>query len=67
VSPSLVLPTPLSVADAQRTVRIAVQFQVTPAGNGPHAAKQATTLQNDVFARTADPNASGGPGLPDCG
>jgi type II secretory pathway component PulJ len=67
VSPSLALPTPLSAADAQRLVRIAVQFKVTPAGNGKHSAKQDTAMQNDVFARTADPNSAGGPGLPDCG
>lgn len=67
VNPSLALPTPLSAADAQRLVRISVQFRVTPAGNGQHSAKQNTAMQSDVFARTADPNASGGPGLPDCG
>lgn len=67
VSPSLALPTPLSAADAQRVVRVAVRFQVTPEGKGAHSAKNALALQNDVFARTADPNASGGPGLPDCG
>jgi hypothetical protein len=67
VSPSVLLPTPLSAADAQRLVRISVQFKVMPNGNGTPSAKQATTLQNDVVARTVDPNASGGPGLPDCG
>lgn len=69
VLPSVLLPTPLSTADAQRTVRIAVQFQVTPDGNGANArsSKQTTALQNDVFTRTADPNASGGPGVSDCG
>ena len=67
VSPTVALPTPLSAADAQRLVRISVQFKVTPNGNGRPAPKQTTTMQSDVFARTADPNAPGGPGLADCG
>jgi Tfp pilus assembly protein PilW len=67
VSPTVALPTPLSTADAQRLVRISVQFKVTPNGNGRPSPKQTTTMQSDVFARTADPNASGGPGLADCG
>jgi prepilin-type N-terminal cleavage/methylation domain-containing protein len=69
VLPSVLLPTPLSAADAQQTVRIAVQFQLTPDGNGAGArsSKQTMALQNDVFTRTADPNASGGPGAADCG
>jgi hypothetical protein len=67
VSPSVALPTPLSAADTQRLVRITVQFKVTPNGNGVQSPRQTTSIQNDVFARTADPNAAGGPGLPDCG
>jgi type II secretory pathway component PulJ len=66
VFPSVLLPTPLSATDAGRAVRVQVQFKVTPNGNSTQRAKQATTIQNDVFARTADPNAVGG-GLPDCG
>jgi Tfp pilus assembly protein PilW len=67
VNPTVALPTPLSAADAQRLVRISVQFKVTPNGNGAQSPRQTTSMQNDVFARTADPNAAGGPGLPDCG
>jgi prepilin-type N-terminal cleavage/methylation domain-containing protein len=67
VSASQLLPTPLSASDAQRTVRISIQFKVTPEGNSRASANQTTTIQEDVFARTADPNAAGGPGLPDCG
>jgi Tfp pilus assembly protein PilW len=67
VSPTAALRTPLSTADAARLVRISVQFKVTPSGNGRPKPQQTTTMQSDVVVRTADPNASGGPGLPDCG
>jgi Tfp pilus assembly protein PilW len=67
VGPTQRLSTPLSAADMQRTVLVSIQFKVTPNGNGQTAARQATTIQTDVFSRTADPNTSGGPGLPDCG
>jgi hypothetical protein len=67
VAPTVQLPTPLSVADEVRTVRIAVQFKVSPSGNVKSSANQTTSLQNEVLVRTADPNAAGGPGLPKCG
>jgi prepilin-type N-terminal cleavage/methylation domain-containing protein len=67
VSPTVALATPLSAAGAQATVRIAVQFKVSPSGNAHPTVNQTTILQNDVFVRTADPNAAGAPGLPDCG
>jgi prepilin-type N-terminal cleavage/methylation domain-containing protein len=67
VGATRLLPTPLSASDQQKTVRISVQFRVTPNGNSRPPANQTTTIQDDVVARTADPNAAGGPGLPDCG
>jgi prepilin-type N-terminal cleavage/methylation domain-containing protein len=65
VAPSLALPAPLSTADAVRTVRVVVTFRVSPAGNSRSG--ETTTIQDEVLARTADPNLSSGPGLPDCG
>ena len=66
VAPSLLLVTPLSATDLPKVVRVVVQYRVDPAGKttGP---TQSTTIQDEVFARTADPNQTGGPGLPNCG
>lgn len=65
VVPSLLLAAPLSSADAARAVRVVVTFSVSPAGRS--SSGETTTLQDDAFARTADPDLAGGPGLPECG
>jgi Tfp pilus assembly protein PilW len=65
VAPTLQLQAPLSATDAAKVVRIAVQFRVTPAGKS--LSGETTTLQSEVFTRTADPDGAGGPGVGDCG
>ncbi len=65
VTPSTPLTAPLSQSDEQNVVRIVVQFVTTPA-NHP-TSQQTTPLQDEVFARTADPNSSNGSNLPQCG
>jgi prepilin-type N-terminal cleavage/methylation domain-containing protein len=65
VLPTLKLTAPLSAPDLLKAVRVLVQFKTFPAGH-PTAA-ETTTLQDDAYSRTADPDASGGPALPVCG
>lgn len=48
------LSSPLSQADRARAVQVQIDFMVNPTGRDP--SKQATTLQNDVYVRSADPN-----------
>jgi prepilin-type N-terminal cleavage/methylation domain-containing protein len=64
VAPSVQLPTPLTAADALRTVRVTVQFTAQP--KDKPTSVESTTLQDEVFSRTADPNGQSGPGLPPC-
>jgi type II secretory pathway pseudopilin PulG len=65
VIPSLALVAPLSNSDLPNVVRIVVQYRVDPGGKTTSG--QSTTLQDEVYAQTADPNQAGGPGLPKCG
>lgn len=64
VAPTVSLPTPLSAADALRTVRVTIQFKAQPSGK-PNSV-ESTVLQDEVFSRTADPNGQSGPELPPC-
>jgi type II secretory pathway component PulJ len=58
------LATPLSISNLKAASKIGVQFMTYPStgsGNG-----SSTTLQSDVFARTADPNGTSGTTAPEC-
>lgn len=48
------LPTPLDATDASRTVMVRVAFVTLPDRIGSHS-RDATTLQDDVYVRIADP------------
>jgi type II secretory pathway pseudopilin PulG len=48
------LPTPLTAADASRTIMVRIAFVSTPERTVP-LDKDATTLQDDVYVRLADP------------
>jgi hypothetical protein len=50
---NLELATPLSASDLARTARIAVSFTARP--HNASSDKFATTLQDDVYVRSADP------------
>ncbi|MEA2474522.1 MAG: hypothetical protein QOE06_2437 [Thermoleophilaceae bacterium] len=63
-TPSLRLPTPLTTADAVRAVRVVVQFRVLPSRIGKTT--ESTSLQDEVFSRTADPNGADGPTPTQC-
>jgi prepilin-type N-terminal cleavage/methylation domain-containing protein len=54
-TPTFGLPTPLSAADEARTVRISIAFKVQRTG-GTTTSPGATSLQDDVYRRAADPN-----------
>ena len=64
VAPTVALATPLSAADALRTVRVTVQFAAQPTGKT--SSPEATVLQDEVLSRTADPDGQTGPELPPC-
>jgi len=53
--PALALATPLSAADLARVAKIEVAFVALPPGGSP-TASSASTLQNEVYVRVADPN-----------
>lgn len=48
------LATPLGDSDRARAVQVQIDFVVNPTGIDP--SRQATTLENDVYVRSADPN-----------
>lgn len=58
------LATPLSAADLKAASRTGVQFMAYPATGSGNTSS--TTLQTDVFARTADPNGLTGSTAPEC-
>lgn len=64
VVPSVQLATPLSAADAARTVRVVVQFRALPVGKTTSG--ESIVLQDEAFARQANPNAAGGPRTAQC-
>jgi Tfp pilus assembly protein PilV len=64
VAPSVLLRTPLSTADAARTVRVTVQFRAFPAGKSTTG--ESIVLQDEAFARVANPNAASGPKTTQC-
>jgi len=59
------LTTPLSSTDAAAISMISLAFMTY--AQGKNVTGPATTIQNQVFVRTADPNASGGSSAPECG
>jgi hypothetical protein len=64
VLPSVRLTTPLAQASLARVVRVVIRFQSEPS-NRP-GSRQSTPFDGEVYARTADPNAPGGPSRPAC-
>jgi prepilin-type N-terminal cleavage/methylation domain-containing protein len=56
--PAVQLPTPLSAADLARVAKIDLGFVALPPGTpaGATSAPGASTLQNEVYVRVADPN-----------
>jgi hypothetical protein len=65
VNTDLSLPTPLSVTNTAKVVRVSVAFKTLPLTSSSPTAPS-TTLQTDVFARTANPNGPDGPIDPVC-
>ena len=64
VVPSVLLPAPLSAADAARTVRVVVSFRALPVGKTTSG--ESIVLQDEAFARQANPNAADGPRTAQC-
>ena len=58
------LATPLSAANLATTSKIAVTFMTY--ASGKNTTGSAVTLQNEVFARTADPSGTTGSTAPEC-
>jgi type II secretory pathway pseudopilin PulG len=56
-TPSVALPSPLSTADEQRTVKLTITFRALRTG-GDATTAAAATFQDDVFRRLVDPNDS---------
>jgi hypothetical protein len=56
--------TPLNLADLAATSEVDIQFMTYPQGRG--ATGTSTTLQSQVFSRTADPNGLSGSTAPEC-
>jgi prepilin-type N-terminal cleavage/methylation domain-containing protein len=54
-TPSVLLASPLSATDEQRTVKIAIAFKALRTG-GTASSPGAASLQDDVFRRNVDPN-----------
>ena len=53
--PVTVLPTPLSATDLARVAKIEINFMAMPPRGKP-TSPMASTLQNEVYVRVADPN-----------
>jgi len=53
--PVTLLPTPLSAPDLARVAKIEINFMAMPPGGKP-TSPSASTLQNEVYVRVADPN-----------
>jgi prepilin-type N-terminal cleavage/methylation domain-containing protein len=58
------LTTPLSATNAAATSRISLAFMTY--AQGKNLTGPASTLQNEIFVRTSDPNATSGSTAPDC-
>jgi prepilin-type N-terminal cleavage/methylation domain-containing protein len=58
------LTTPLSATNAAATTRISLAFMTY--AQSKNLTGPATTLQNEIFVRTSDPNATSGSTAPDC-
>ena len=54
--PDVPLTTPLSATDLARVAKIEVGFVALPPGGSATAPAGASTLQNEIFVRVADPN-----------
>ena len=53
--PTILLPTPLTLADRARVAKIEVGFTTLPPRAKPSPASS-VTLQNEIYVRVADPN-----------
>ena len=53
--PDVLLTTPLSATDLARVAKIEISFVTLPPG-GTATAPGASTLQNEIYVRVADPN-----------
>jgi prepilin-type N-terminal cleavage/methylation domain-containing protein len=58
------LTTPLSATDMAATSQVSIAFMTY--AQGKNLTGPAATLQNQIFVRTADPNATNGSSAPDC-
>jgi prepilin-type N-terminal cleavage/methylation domain-containing protein len=58
------LTTPLSATDGQATTKISLAFMTY--AQSKNLTGPATTIQNEIFVRTSDPNAASGSSAPDC-
>ena len=54
--PATLLPTPLSATDLARVAKIEIGFVTLPPGVTATTSPAASTLQNEVYVRVADPN-----------
>ena len=54
--PATLLPTPLSATDLARVARIEIGFVTLPPGQTVVTFPAASTLQNEIYVRVADPN-----------